>query len=90
MTVVQTLPYSLRMTNPAQASFLSEPSEAPALTPQLTPMMQQYWDLKNAHPECLLFFRMGDFYELFHDDAVKAAPVLDIALTKRGKDHSKS
>ncbi len=77
----------------AQASFFSEPAEphagAPALTPQLapqlTPMMQQYWELKNAHPECLLFFRMGDFYELFYDDAVKAAPVLDVALTRRGK-----
>jgi DNA mismatch repair protein MutS len=42
--------------------------------------------LKNAHPECVLFFRMGDFYELFYDDAVKAAPVLDVALTRRGKD----
>ena len=70
------------MTTTSQASFFAEPTETPALTP----MMQQYWDLKNAHPECLLFFRMGDFYELFHDDAVKAAPVLDIALTKRGKD----
>ncbi|NDE91152.1 MAG: DNA mismatch repair protein MutS, partial [Alphaproteobacteria bacterium] len=68
--------------NPTQASFLSEPSEPAALTP----MMQQYWDLKKAHPECLLFFRMGDFYELFYDDAVAAAPVLDIALTRRGKD----
>lgn len=51
-----------------------------------TPMMAQYWALKNAHPDCLLFFRMGDFYELFFDDAVKAAPLLDVALTRRGKD----
>lgn len=86
MTCAQTLPYSLRMTTNIQTSFFAEPNETSALTPALTPMMQQYWDLKNAHPECLLFFRMGDFYELFHDDAVKAAPVLDIALTKRGKD----
>jgi len=47
--------------------------------------MAQYHEIKNAHPGCLLFFRMGDFYELFFDDAVAAAPALDIALTKRGK-----
>lgn len=50
-----------------------------------TPMMAQYWQLKNAHPDCVLFFRMGDFYELFFDDAVKAAPILDVALTRRGQ-----
>ncbi|MDB5478101.1 MAG: mutS, partial [Alphaproteobacteria bacterium] len=54
-------------------------------TAQLTPMMQQYWNVKNEHPDCLIFYRMGDFYELFFDDAVAAAKVLDIALTKRGK-----
>lgn len=48
-------------------------------------MMQQYLTIKGAHPDYLLFFRMGDFYELFFDDAVKASEVLDIALTKRGK-----
>lgn len=36
---------------------------------ELTPMMQQYWKVKEQHPDCLLFFRLGDFYELFHDDA---------------------
>lgn len=50
-----------------------------------TPMMQQYLAVKQAHPGCLLFYRMGDFYELFFDDAVKASEALDIALTKRGK-----
>jgi len=50
-----------------------------------TPMMAQYHMLKNQHPECLLFYRMGDFYELFYDDAVKASQTLDITLTKRGK-----
>src|SRR5579872_5225158 len=50
-----------------------------------TPMMAQYLDIKSAHSEYLLFYRMGDFYELFFDDAVKAAAALDIALTKRGK-----
>jgi DNA mismatch repair protein MutS len=48
-------------------------------------MMAQYLAIKRAHPDCLLFYRMGDFYELFFDDAVKAAAALDIALTKRGK-----
>ncbi|MDG6882021.1 DNA mismatch repair protein mutS [Phocoenobacter uteri] len=50
-----------------------------------TPMMQQYLRLKAEHPEVLLFYRMGDFYELFFDDAKKAARLLDISLTKRGK-----
>jgi len=48
-------------------------------------MMAQYLEIKAAHGEYLLFYRMGDFYELFFDDAVKAAEALDIALTKRGK-----
>lgn len=50
-----------------------------------TPMMAQYLVLKEEHDDCLLFYRMGDFYELFHDDAVIASQVLDITLTKRGK-----
>src|SRR5438874_10755754 len=50
-----------------------------------TPMMAQYLEIKAAHGEYLLFYRMGDFYELFFDDAVKAASALNIALTRRGK-----
>ena len=50
----------------------------------VTPMMAQYLEIKAAHPEALLFYRMGDFYEMFFDDAVAAAEALDIALTKRG------
>ena len=50
-----------------------------------TPMMAQYHSVKQAHPDCLLFYRMGDFYELFYDDAEIASSVLDITLTKRGK-----
>src|SRR3954471_8011652 len=50
-----------------------------------TPMMAQYLALKAAHTDYLLFYRMGDFYELFFSDAAKAAEALDIALTKRGK-----
>lgn len=51
----------------------------------ITPMMAQYLAIKQEHPDCLLFYRMGDFYELFFDDALKASAALDIALTKRGR-----
>jgi len=51
----------------------------------VTPMMAQYLDIKAGHPDALLFYRMGDFYEMFFDDAVAASAALDIALTKRGK-----
>jgi DNA mismatch repair protein MutS len=47
--------------------------------------MQQYLTLKAENPEILLFYRMGDFYELFYDDARKASQLLDISLTKRGQ-----
>ncbi len=50
-----------------------------------SPMMAQYFAARDAHPGCLLFYRMGDFYELFFDDAVAAAAALDIALTRRGR-----
>ncbi|MBV7316718.1 DNA mismatch repair protein MutS [Shewanella sp. NIFS-20-20] len=50
-----------------------------------TPMMRQYLTLKAAHPDMLLFYRMGDFYELFYDDAKKASEILGISLTARGK-----
>jgi len=50
-----------------------------------TPMMQQYLKIKSEYPDCLLFYRMGDFYEMFFDDAVEASKILDITLTKRGK-----
>jgi DNA mismatch repair protein MutS len=50
-----------------------------------TPVMAQYLDIKAQNPEALLFFRMGDFYEVFFDDAVNAAQALGLALTKRGK-----
>ncbi len=49
-----------------------------------TPMMRQYFSLKSQHPKQLLFYRMGDFYELFYDDAKRAAQLLDITLTARG------
>ena len=54
-----------------------------------TPMMEQYLAIKNQHRDALLFYRMGDFYELFFEDAVVASKALDIALTKRGKSNGK-
>ena len=56
-----------------------------AVAGDATPMMAQYLALKAAHADYLLFYRMGDFYELFFADAAKASEALDIALTKRGK-----
>src|SRR5262245_34717904 len=50
-----------------------------------TPVMQQYLRIKAEHPNTLLFYRMGDFYELFYDDAKRAAQLLDITLTSRGQ-----
>lgn len=52
---------------------------------KLTPLMRQFWDIKNQHMDKLLLFRMGDFYEMFYQDAVTAAPILNIALTARNK-----
>ena len=48
-------------------------------------MMEQYIEIKAANPDCLLFYRMGDFYEMFFDDAETASRALGIVLTKRGK-----
>lgn len=53
--------------------------------PGVTPMMAQFLEIKSSYPDCLLFYRMGDFYELFFEDAEKASVALDITLTKRGK-----
>ncbi|WAJ29062.1 DNA mismatch repair protein MutS [Antarcticirhabdus aurantiaca] len=61
----------------------SKPAPPAAAAP--TPMMAQYIEIKAANPDCLLFYRMGDFYELFFEDAAVAAQALGIQLTKRGK-----
>src|SRR5437660_8041693 len=67
----------------AQPGFDSGP---PAETvARATPVMEQYIEIKAAHPDCLLFYRMGDFYELFFQDAEIASRALGIVLTKRGK-----
>src|SRR6478672_11384022 len=58
---------------------------APADSGAVTPMMRQYQEIKAANPDCLLFYRMGDFYELFFEDAETASRALGIVLTKRGK-----
>lgn len=60
-----------------------------AKSQQHTPMMQQYLRIKGEHPDMLVFYRMGDFYELFFADAEKAARLLDITLTKRGQSAGK-
>ncbi len=53
---------------------------------KLTPMMAQYQNIKSRYQDCFLFYRLGDFYELFADDALEASKILNITLTKRGKD----
>src|SRR5213076_488381 len=73
MTIQQSIPA------PPDAA---QPAEAAART---TPMMEQYLEIKAANPGLLLFYRMGDFYELFFDDAEVASRALGIVLTKRGK-----
>ena len=52
-------------------------------TEKLSPGMQQYVDIKKQYPDAFLLFRMGDFYELFYEDAVNAAQILEISLTSR-------
>ena len=64
-------------------TILLKPAAAKSREP--SPFMVQYLGIKARHPEALLFFRMGDFYELFFEDAVEAARILDITLTARGE-----
>ena len=63
---------------------MAKPSDTSAAAPEHTPLMKQFFAAKSDYPDLLLFFRMGDFYELFYDDARKAARLLDITLTQRG------
>src|ERR1700682_1497863 len=72
MTIQQSIPVPPDAAQPAEAA-------------RVTPMMEQYLEIKAAHPGLLLFYRMGDFYELFFDDAEIASKALGIVLTKRGK-----
>ena len=75
MTIQQ--PVSVPPAPPAEA--------APEANARVTPMMEQFLEIKAAHPGLLLFYRMGDFYELFFEDAEIASKALGIMLTKRGK-----
>src|SRR6478609_9248423 len=61
------------------------PKSPDDLLDRASPMMAQYIEIKTANPDCLLFYRMGDFYELFFGDAEIASRALGITLTKRGK-----
>ncbi|WP_434047505.1 MULTISPECIES: DNA mismatch repair protein MutS [Sorangium] len=61
------------------------PSEQPAARKKLTPVMRQYEEAKALHPDAILFFRMGDFYEMFNDDAVLVSRALNLTLTSRNK-----
>ena len=55
------------------------------VTKKITPMMEQFFSIKKDYSDALLFYRMGDFYELFFEDAIKASEALNITLTSRGK-----
>src|SRR5581483_5959104 len=72
----------MALINPLASSEPESPLGEPA---RVTPMMEQYLEIKAANPDCLLFYRMGDFYELFFEDANVASRALGIVLTKRGK-----
>src|SRR5947209_7655072 len=67
------------------ASFCFESGSPAESAGRPTPVMEQYIEIKAANPDCLLFYRMGDFYELFFEDAEVASRALGIVLTKRGK-----
>jgi len=69
----------------APRSFVTDDTGVSPEPVRVTPMMDQYIEIKAANPDCLLFYRMGDFYELFFDDAEIASRALGIMLTKRGK-----
>ena len=71
--------------NSSAAAIPAAAIPAATIPADATPMMRQYLAIKAQHPDHLVFYRMGDFYELFFDDAVRASAALDIALTKRGQ-----
>lgn len=73
------------LSDPTEFMTSTQAQATPAPTAPMTPMMQQYTRIKADHPNMLVFYRMGDFYELFHDDAAKAARLLDLTLTARGQ-----
>src|SRR5882724_931058 len=84
MTIQQSIPLPPEAPPEPETTSANEApaADAPA---RITPMMEQYLEIKAAHPGLLLFYRMGDFYELFFEDAEIASKTLGIVLTKRGK-----
>src|SRR5215831_2429435 len=70
---------------PSRAATDYVPAALPGDDQGITPLMKQYAEIKAANPGCRLFYRMGDFYELFFDDAEAASRALGIVLTKRGR-----
>src|SRR6266853_2672418 len=70
---------------PSRAPADFAPASPPADDQRVTPLMEQYVEIKAANPDCLLFYRMGDFYEMFFQDAEIASRALGIVLTKRGR-----
>src|SRR4030095_13617054 len=68
----------------SRRSYASTPVST--AVPRVTPMLRQYFEMKSRVPDAILFYRMGDFYEMFFDDAKDAAPLLGIALTARHRD----
>ena len=52
-----------------------------------TPMMEQYMQIKKQYPDAFLFYRLGDFYEMFYDDAIKGSQILELTLTQRNHKH---
>src|ERR1700674_260732 len=70
---------------PSRTENNSPPAAPTGDDQRITPLMEQYIEIKAANPDCLLFYRMGDFYELFFEDAETASRALGIVLTKRGK-----
>src|SRR6476661_2260428 len=88
--MVRTQPISLNEADdkspaPSSVGTPSGDSAASGENTRTTPVMEQYLEIKTANPGCLLFYRMGDFYELFFEDAETASRALGIMLTKRGK-----
>src|ERR1700722_3308855 len=81
MTIQRSIPVSSESAEPVP----SDAAPAAEVAARVTPMMEQYLEIKAANPGLLLFYRMGDFYELFFEDAEIASPALGIMLTKRGK-----
>ena len=70
---------------PSAAAVPAQPAISPAIIAEATPSMAQFLEIKAANPDSILWYRMGDFYELFFEDAVVASAALGIVLTKRGK-----